>query len=142
MDMKIEIKDIINSNDFYKLGSIEELAVVINNFMQPFTANIETSEELIKAIDFIKKNIDFSENIFCSKEREYLFYLNNLEGEQRNRLLGITDLHYEDMEEAKRWYHEIAKYVHPDKNKDNNASIAFRTLTKIYETLIDEDYNE
>jgi hypothetical protein len=138
----MNIKDIIISKDFGKLGSIEELATVINNFMYPFAVKIETNEELNNAIEFIKRYINFSENTFCSKEREYLFYLNNLEGEQRNKLLGITGVHYEDKNEAKRWYHEIVKYIHPDKNKDSSADMAFRTLTKIYEILIDEDYNE
>jgi hypothetical protein len=140
-EKEMNIKDIIISKDFGKLGSIEELAAVINNFMQPFAVKIETNEELNDAIEFIKKNINFSENTFCSKEKEYLFYLNNLEGEQRNKLLGITDVHYEDKNEAKKWYHEISKYIHPDKNKDSSADMAFRTLAKIYEILIDEDYN-
>ncbi|MDR2494854.1 MAG: DnaJ domain-containing protein, partial [Spirochaetaceae bacterium] len=74
-----------------------------------------------------------------SKEKEYLFYLNNLEGAQRNRLLGITDIHYEDKVEAKRWYRNIAQYIHPDKSKDSNANKAFNILHGIYKIMIDED---
>jgi DnaJ-class molecular chaperone len=138
----MNVKKIINSKDIGKLGSIEELAIVINTFMQPFSANINTNNDLIDAIKFIKNNINFSDKIFCSKSKEYLFYLINLEGEQRNKLLGITDTHYEDKAEATKWYHEIAKHVHPDQNTDKKANIAFDILTKIYNTMIDEDYNE
>lgn len=52
-------------------------------------------------------------NFFKSKQAEYLFYLTKLEGKQRNNLLGLTDEHYENKEVAKKWYKEIANYVHP-----------------------------
>jgi hypothetical protein len=138
----MDINDIISSNDIKQLGTIEELIKIINSFMQPFVLNVQTYEELYDAINFIKKNIKLSDEIFCSKEKEYLFYLTVLDGEQRNKLLGITDIHYEDKDKAKRWYKKIVNYVHPDKNKDNNAEEAFIILKKIFNQLTDEDYDE
>ena len=138
----MNINDIINSNDPEKLGTIEELTAIINEFMQPFLINAKNYDELNDAIDFMKKNIDFSNNIFCSKEKEYLFYLTKLEGKQRNKLLGIADIHYENKNVAKDWYREIAKYVHPDKNKNSDANIAFTILSEIYNTMTDGDYDE
>jgi hypothetical protein len=138
----MDINDIINSENIENLGSIEELAIIINEFMQPFSIKAVTYSELTKAINFVKENINFSEKIFCSREKEYLFYLIHLEGEQRNKFLGIKDVHYEDKEKAKNWYREIVKYIHPDKNKDPDANKAFVTLNKIYNQMIDEDYNE
>ena len=76
-----------------------------------------------------------SNEFFKSKQAEYLFYLTKLEGKQRNNLLGLTDEHYENKEVAKKWYKEIANYVHPDKTGNK---IAFLELKKIYDVLIED----
>lgn len=80
-------------------------------------------------------------NFFTSKQAEYIFYLTKLEGKQRNKLLGLKDEHYEDKEVAKKWYREIAKLVHPDKDVENKyeENEAFNTLNKIYQVLIEEE---
>ena len=61
--------------------------------------------------------------------------MTKLEGKQRNNLLGLTDEHYENKEVAKKWYKEIANYVHPDKAGNE---IAFQELKKIYDVLIED----
>ena len=48
----------------------------------------------------------------------------------------MTDEHYEDKNLAKKWYRDIATYVHPDKGGKNEA---FSTLKKIYDILMEED---
>lgn len=78
---------------------------------------------------------DYNNDYFKSRQAELLFYLIKLEGKQRNKLLGLTDFHYEDKKTAKKWYREICQYVHPDKGGDKRA---FHVLQKIYDVLIEE----
>jgi len=78
---------------------------------------------------------DYNDDYFKSRQAELLFYLTKLEGKQRNKLLGLTDLHYEDKTIAKKWYREICQYAHPDKGGDERA---FHVLKKIYDVLVEE----
>lgn len=87
----------------------------------------------------INKNNSYKNNFFKSRQSELLFYLTKLDGKQRNKLLGLTDFHYENKKEANKWYKEIRQYVHPDKGGDDKA---FHVLKKIYDVLIEEDNDE
>jgi len=92
--------------------------------------------ELYKIKHELNKLRDYKGDFFKSKQAELLFYLTQLEGKQRNRLLGLRDEHYSNKELAKKWYREMAQYVHPDKGGNEKA---FATLRKIYEILVEED---
>ena len=82
------------------------------------------------------------EGPFISKQAEYIYYLTELDGKTRNNKLGLTDIHYESKKEAKKWYKNIARLVHPDKLKLKN-DIPFKVLRKIYEIITnDEDKAE
>ena len=87
----------------------------------------------------INKNSNYKNDFFKSRQSELLFYLTELDGKQRNKLLGLTDFHYENKKKANKWYKEIRQYVHPDKGGDDKA---FHILQKIYDVLIEEDNDE
>lgn len=70
---------------------------------------------------------------FISKGHEYNFYLTKLEGQQRNKLLNITDHHYDNPKLAKQWYDTILHHITP--LKDINAQ---NILLKLYKILVEE----
>lgn len=78
----------------------------------------------------------YDSTFFKSKQAELLFYFTNLEGKQRNRLIGLTDEHYANKTLAEKWYKDTVKYVHPDKGGNEKA---FIILKKIYDILVEED---
>lgn len=94
------------------------------------------NKQIEKLNNEIKNLKNYDSSTFSSKQQELIFYLTQLEGKQRNKLLGIKDEYYEDKKLAQRWYRNIAKYVHPDQG---GSSEAFNTLNKIYEILIEDD---
>lgn len=95
--------------------------------------------KLVRLSRYHDKNSDFDGEYFKSRQAELLFYLKKLQGKQRNELLGITDEHYENKKLAQKWYREISKFVHPDKQ---GCTEAFNVLTAIYNILIEDDEAE
>ena len=73
---------------------------------------------------------------FLNESTKYIYYLLELEGETRMRKLNINRTHYRNKEAASRWYHDIAKKIHPDTNKDQRAVEAMAELTSIYNKMI------
>ena len=107
-----------------------------DDYIQDFMNYVNSHKENIT----IGKELHLKEDIFTSKQNEYIFYLTELEGEILLNKLNVQNKHYEDKTSAKKWYKEISKYVHPDKNQNNNKSNdAFNALNKIYNILIDND---
>ena len=64
-----------------------------------------------------------------------IFYLNELDGEERLNKLSVYKIHYLNEELARKWYLDIAKKIHPDvliKDNINGAEEAMSNLTAIY----------
>lgn len=132
-----ELRNIQSIDELEKLGSEEDIKVFLQKIVIPLKINARSYQEIYEILKTLQqKHADFIEGFFKSKQDEYLFYLTKLEGKQRNKLLGLTDEHYENKKLAKKWYREISNYVHPDKNGNENA---FQTLSNIYKVLIEED---
>jgi len=90
--------------------------------------------------DDVKYNIIENNQFFVSKNLEYIFYLTKTDGKNRTKLLNIKDEYYENKNLAKKWYREIAKFVHPDKNQQsNNSKNAFIILNKMYEVMTEDE---
>jgi len=132
-----KLKKIKSSEELKNIGSVEEIAKNINNFISPLKIVASSYDDLLNILSVLRsKHIDFIDGPFKSKQDEFLFYLTKLEGKQRNRLLGLKDEHYTNKRLAKKWYKELSKYAHPDKGGNEKA---FTTLNKIYNILIEED---
>lgn len=132
-----ELRNIQSIDELEKLGSEEDIKKILQKIVIPLKINACSYQEIYETLKMLQqKHIDFIDGFFKSKQDEYLFYLTKLEGKQRNKLLGLTDEHYENKKLAKKWYKGISNYVHPDKNGDENA---FHTLKNIYDILIEED---
>ena len=141
--MNIEkFKRIQSIDELKQLGTVEEIKKVLNKIITPLQIKASSYKELFDSLKILQeKHIDFINSPFKSKQDEYLFYLTQLEGGQRNKLLGLTDKHYEDKQLAKKWYKQISNYVHPDKihSYKDGKNKAFNILTNIYNVLIEED---
>ncbi len=132
-----ELIKIEKIEDYKNLGSVQDFVVLINAICKPLSVNCETYEEIEEAMNTLKQKwTDFLTGPFINKQEEYIFYLTVLDGEIRNKCLGVTDEHYENKNKAKSWYKHIAGFVHPDKSKSENSK-AFIVLKDMYENMID-----
>lgn len=132
------IKSVQSIEEVKKLGTEEEIKNLIEDIISPIKIIAETYEEIFEIIlKLQEKWIDFKKGPFINKQEEYIFYLTELEGKQRNNKLGIVNELYEDKKLAKSWYKNIAKYVHPDKSKCKDET-AFKVLNDIYQVMIED----
>lgn len=83
-----------------------------------------------------KKWVDFNDGDFKSEENKYLFCLTDVDGEKRNKVIGLTDDLYDNKEAAKKWYRKIVKIIRPDIKDDERTKNAFNELHKLYETVM------
>jgi hypothetical protein len=138
----MELKDIKTLDELKELGTIEEIKTKVEDTISPIKISANSFEELLEVIFVLKEKwIGLVEGPFVSKEAEYIYYLTELDGKNRTKKLGITDKHYVDKDTAKKWYREIAKLVHPDKNNSNDNK-AFEVLTELYKVMTDESEDE
>lgn len=70
---------------------------------------------------------------FTSREAELVFYLTQLDGKARTRLLGVTDQLYKDASMAQRWRDGIKAEL----TDTNNPSVilAISKLDSLYEIM-------
>lgn len=86
-------------------------------------------------IDSIKENNCYSNKYFKSDKHEIIFYLNELDGEERLNKLSVYKAHYFNESVARKWYLDIAKKIHPDtliKDKIDGSEDAMSKLIAIY----------
>lgn len=73
---------------------------------------------------------------FVSEPARLIYALVELEGECRQRALGLTQAHYGDSELAKQWRKRIAMQIHPDVCRHPKADAATDELTKMFEEMM------
>ncbi len=79
-----------------------------------------------------------STDYFSSKVDKYIFALTELDGTNRQKILGITPLHYRDREFANKWKKEVASLLHPDKCDHPKAKEAWEIMNNIYSEMVSE----
>lgn len=118
------------------VGTIESIVKAINKEIYPLTVNALTYEKLYQAVNKLNKHWDRveSDDYFKNENLKYIFALTHMGGEDRNKMLRLTDELYENKDKAKKWYHEISKMIHPDLNRANKeqAEEAMKELSIIY----------
>lgn len=124
----------------YRIGSLEDITDVVNKEIFPLSVNVVTYEDLYQVINKLNNHWDtFQDDDYFKSERlRYIFALTHMEGEERNRIINLTDSLYENKDEAKKWYHRIAKKIHPDSNRDyqKHAEEAMKELQIIYNRIL------
>lgn len=142
MEKQLKISEISSLDDIQEYKKTSNLRDDIQKLIFPLKTEASSDEELLSIVEFLKaKWLGFKEGPFVSRQAEFIYYLSQLEGKQRNRAIGITDEHYEDTTIARKWYKEVSQLVHPDKGGD---ATAFNVLRKLYEVMVDvkEDEDE
>lgn len=137
-----KILSVKSKEELIEIGTIKEIVESINGITSPLQISCNDYDNVFETIGVLKnKYTDFIKGPFISKEKEYEFYLTKLDGENREKCLGISDEHYENKKIAKKWYKNIAKIVHSDAT-NNDDNFAFLKLTEIYENMIDYEEGE
>ncbi len=72
---------------------------------------------------------------FVSESARLIFALVELDGECRQKVLGLTHAHYRDAEMAKQWRNRIAMQIHPDVSHHPKANDAANELAMMYKEM-------
>lgn len=131
----MKLNDVNSVEDLKKVGTVSEIVQKIQNIVKPLFVKAETYDDLFEIICCLQKNwLPMVKGPFISKQSEYIYYLTQLEGQQRNKAIGLTDDLYDDTELAKKWFKSLSQLVHPDKGGDPTA---FNVLRQLYEVIVD-----
>ena len=136
MDIKDLLK-ITNKDDLNKYGSIEDAVNCINQNITPLKADAKTIKKKKKVLELLKTHWDiFSISeipYFKDEKSKFIFALTELDGTNRNKLIGLTEDLYSNTEKAKSWYRNIVKQIHPDTNgSTSDSKKAFEQLEIIF----------
>lgn len=72
---------------------------------------------------------------FVSESARLIHALVELDGESRQRALGVTQSHYRDAELAKQWRNRIAMQIHPDVCRHAKAHEAANELAVMFQEM-------
>lgn len=72
---------------------------------------------------------------FVSESARLIFALVELDGECRQRILGLTSAHYRDAELAKQWRNRVAMQIHPDVCDHPRAHEAANELAVMFKEM-------
>jgi hypothetical protein len=73
---------------------------------------------------------------FADEPSMLIFALLFLDGEIREKILGIREELYESKSKAKYWRARLIKKIHPDNCKHQSANEATAKLNSLYERMI------
>lgn len=83
-----------------------------------------------------------NDKYFKSKQHRYIFALIELDGENREKILEITNELYHNKEKAKIWRDKIIKLIHPDVCTIEGADKAMAKINELYSRMIEDDEDE
>ena len=75
------------------------------------------------------------DDYFVSHQARLIYALVELEGEGRQRALGLTPAHYRSPEMARQWRNDVAKLIHPDVCHHPKAHAAADELENVYREM-------
>lgn len=133
-----DLKKLKSVEELKQFGSVTEIVQLFEKIVFPLRVHAESYEELFEVLLLLREKwVDMCDGFFCSKQKEFTFYLTKLEGKQRNHLIGLTDDLFEDKALLKNWYRNLTKIIHPDVNNDELSELAFNTLNELYQTILE-----
>lgn len=137
-DLKNFIKMSSNSWDgeFKKVSSLKKLMF---RFAKDDSNNLSNHTDDAMITSGQAHDNNKRDGYFNSEADKYIFYLLELSGEERMKHLKIYKSLYINKKEAKKWYTNIAKIIHPDVCKDAKAADAMSELRSIYDKMIDNE---
>lgn len=118
-----------------KKGVGDNIKIKANSWDNLFKS-ISSFKELFKEIEFPNRKDDYQDLYFKSQISKTIFYLLELDGEDRLEKLGINRLHYIEKEKADEWRKKLIKKVHPDICNHPKAQEAFIKVNYLYKEMI------
>lgn len=141
--------------NLFKVKSVEELKKIgkFKDVVTQFKDGMDNNEKvntrswqsLYDAISDYQKSLknkrakdskQETSSYFLSKEAEIIFYLIELDGEERVKKLGLTKTHFNNKKKATKWRNDIEKIINPDKCNHPMAAEAKSKLDSIYKEMV------
>lgn len=97
---------------------------------------IEEIQILVQQVTVGEDEEEDLEGYFKSEAQQYIYYLAELDGEERAEKLEIRPEHFRSKKAAKAWRDAISKKIHPDVSKHVKAEVAMSKLNTIYNDMI------
>lgn len=121
--------------------SFAEMKKIVGQKVAPYTVKARGWGELYQFIkqrfpDESISNEIYNSLYFKDEVSELIFYLLELDGEARQKKLGITSMYYKDKKQASIWKNELMKKIHPDQSKHIKAEEATKELNELYGSMI------
>ncbi|WP_394887031.1 hypothetical protein [Clostridium butyricum] len=134
-----EIENVKTIDELKKVGSIDSIINIIEDVIKPIKIRAKSYEELFEYTQFLQQKYkEASEEIFFKNERDkYLFCLTQVDGEKRNKVIGLTDELYDNKDLAVSWHRKIVKVLRQDINDDELTKEAFNELEKLYRNIME-----
>ncbi|MBE8232385.1 MAG: hypothetical protein HAW67_01525 [Endozoicomonadaceae bacterium] len=92
---------------------------------------LEANRSYLEAV--IRATSKNNEQLFLSKEAEYIFYLTELGEDEKMTKLGVTKIHYKSREKARDLKNRISQCIHPDSAHYKRATEAQASLNEWFE---------
>lgn len=135
-------------DELKNIGTVEEIRRCIEQEIEPFRVETNAYAEICKAINFLKQNWNRFQNekYFQNENAKYIFALIHMEGEERNKIIELTDDLYDDQIKENAWKKKIIKKIHPDNNPDKvqdaeEALNRFKQITRRIEKCFKNEVN-
>lgn len=147
--MAVDFLKVESIEELKKCGSLplirEEFRTLVGN--EDFALKTDTWDSMLESIMKVQnllknfealqqKKEESKELYFKGEAEKYLFYLLELQGEERLNKLGVNKMHYVNKERANKWKNNIAKIIHPDNCHHEKAEEAMEVLNKLYEEMV------
>ena len=76
---------------------------------------------------------------FKSEQHRYIFALIELDGENRAKILDITNDLYNDKDKARSWRDKIIKLIHPDVCSIEGTEKAMAKVNELYSRMVEDE---
>ena len=120
------------------IGSNETIKEIIEkDFDNIITINLNSNASLLSFIKKIKALPDKEKSgFFCGEAEKLIFALTELDGKNRQKILEVTNLHYNDKSIADKWKKRIAAKIHEDVCKLPKAKDAWNVLMEMHKEMV------
>ena len=126
--------------DLKALGDFRKIKKLISKDLDgKIKITAKSWNELIEKIAFLRSLFSDQKHSdklrfdgFESEAQKYIFCLTKIDGQNRQKYLGVSGLHYRNKDIAKKWQRKIAQKIHPDKCSDHRSREAMEILENMY----------